>query len=300
MKKRNTTPPYYLFTGLLIGLIAGLVVSAFFLPTYVDASPLALADADRNVYRELIALAYNVDQDSGRAKSRLELLKDKNPSVELAAQSQQLFSQGSAEKMPQAKAMMQLATLLAEPLPVNTAAAPAEVTPGAAENTAEGLSSYLLTPSATLDPNSAVMTATPTVTFTPTERIQTPLATFTPRVTPTPLPALSYPFELEDQTKVCDPQLAGLLQLEVIDQAGNAVPGVRINVTWQGGEDLFYTGLHPNINAGYADFNMQPDTSYSLKVGDLSKAVENITAPTCDKDGGGTFSGGLMLHFNQP
>ncbi|MCE1252131.1 MAG: hypothetical protein LWX83_01140 [Anaerolineae bacterium] len=303
MKNKNSaTPPYYLLTGLLVGLIAGVIISTFFLPAYVDVSPQALTAADRDVYRELIALAYNAEQDIGRAQARLDLLKDKNPSVGLAAQSQQLFSMGSEEKMPQAKAMMQLATFMAQSGATAAALTPTlqTLTPAASESTLETQPEYVLTPSATLDPNSAVKTATPQATFTPTERAQTPLATFTPQVTATPLPALSYPFELEDQNKVCDPQLAGLLQLEVFDQAGNPVPGVRINVTWQGGEDLFYSGLHPNINPGYADFTMQANTNYAVKVGDLSKAVEKITAPTCDKDGGGTYLGGVMLRFNQP
>jgi len=297
VRRPNTPkPPYYLLTGVVMGLVLGLVGSLFLLPAYADASPHALPEADRNAYRELIAAAYNIDNDLGRAKSRLELLKDKSPSVGLAAQSQQLFSQGGTEKAPQAKAMMQLSTLLAPPLtpePTPTG------TPGTPEITVTAVPNYLLTPSATLDPNSAVMTATPTNTITPTENL-TPLATFTPWVTATPLPALGYPFELNDKSEVCDPQLSGLLQVEVVDQAKKPVPGVRITITWQGGEDFFYTGLHPNINLGYADFAMQNDVTYSLKVGDLSKAVDQLSAPACKGEDGKKYVGGLMLNFNQP
>ena len=298
--RTSNKPPYYLLTGFLVGLLVGLAVSLFFLPTYVDVTPQALSEDDRNSYRTWIGMAYAVDQDLGRAQARLALLKDKNPSLSLFSQSQQLLNQGGVDKAAQSKVLMQMATLLASP---QTPLAPIEATPSLepqpqATNTI--VPDFLLTPSPTLDPNGAVMTATLTATATPTEKPETPRASFTPRATATLLPALGFPFELADQTEVCDPQLSGQLQLDVMDRAKNPVPGARITVTWQGGEDFFYTGLHPNINLGYADFTMQPDVTYSLKVGDLSKAVENLSAPKCKEKNGTAYTGGLMLHFNQP
>ena len=293
--RNQRKPPYYLLTGLVIGLLIGLVLAIVFRPTYVDASPQVLNDSDKTNFRGLAALAFAADHDLGRAQARLALLKDKNLPFGVAVQAQQEFSQNGPEQ-PRVKALMLLATAFAPTLtaiqPVPTALSPNETTP----SLEPGL---LLTPSATVDPNSGVMTATPSKSPTPTERPMTPVATFTPYATATPLPALGYPFVLADQSEVCDPKLPGLLQMEVVDKAGNSVPGVRISATWQGGEDYFYTGLHPNINLGYADFTMQPDISYSIKVGDISKAIEKIAAPKCKAKDGASFLGGLMLHFGQ-
>jgi hypothetical protein len=287
------TPPYYLFTGLLVGLLTGLVLALIFHPVYVDAAPQALNDADKNAYRSLAAMAYVADHDLGRAQARLALLKDKNGPFGVAAQAQQELSQNGADTSS-GKALSLLATAFVPTL--SAAQVVATPQPGA---TVTARPDFLLTPSATLDPNAAVMTATPSLSPTPTERPLTPLATFTPRVTATPLPSLGYPFILTDKSDVCDARLPGLLQLEVNDKAENPVPGLRISVVWDGGEDLFFTGLHPNINPGYADFTMAPNTTYAVKVGDISKPVEKISAAQCKAKDGSSFLGGLMLQFGQ-
>ena len=293
-KPSRRTPPYYLFTGLLVGLLTGLVLTLIFRPVYVDAAPQALNDSDKAAFRSLAAMAYAADHDLGRAQARLALLKDKNSSFAVAAQAQQELSQNGPDSSS-ALALGSLATAFAPTL----AAVQTVSTPQPAGATATLQPDFLLTPSPTLDPNGAVMTATPSASPTPTDRPLTPLATFTPRVTATPLPSLGYPFILSDKSDVCDARLPGLLQLEVNDKAGNPVPGVRISVVWDGGEDLFYTGLHPNINPGYADFTMTAGTLYAVKVGDISKPVEKISAAKCKAVDGTSFYGGYMLQFGQ-
>ena len=294
-KPSRRTPPYYLLTGFLVGLLVGLVLTLVFRPVYVDAAPQALGEGEKTTFRSLVAMAFSADHDLGRAQARLALLKEKNSPLSVAAQAQQELSQNGPDQA-RVKALMGLATAFA---PTPPAVQPASTPQPGAGPTATVPSDYLLTPSATLDPNAAVMTATPSLSPTPTERPLTPLATFTPRVTATPLPSLGYPFILSNKSDVCDPNLPGILQLEVTDKAGSPVPGVRISVVWDGGEDLFYTGLHPNINMGYADFNMTPTTSYAVKVGDISKPVDKISAPKCKAKDGSSFLGGLLLQFGQ-
>ena len=296
-KAPRRPPPYYLLTGLLVGLLTGLALTLVFRPVYVDTAPGALSDADKSAYRSLAAMAFAVDHDLGRAQARLALLKDKNSPMAVAAQAQQELSQNGPESST-VKGLSLLATAFA---PTAAAIQPVSTPePGGSQTpTLTGQPDLMLTPSATLDPNAAVMTATASASPTPTERALTPLATFTPRVTSTPLPSLGYPFILTDKSDVCDPRLPGLLQLEVNDKAGNPVPGVRISVAWDGGEDQFFTGLHPNINPGYADFSMTPAALYAVKVGDISKPVEKIGTSKCKGTDGTPFPGGLMLQFGQ-
>ena len=295
-KPERRSPPYYLLTGFLVGLLAGLILTLIFRPVYVDAAPQALAEDEKSTFRALAAMAYVADHDLGRAQARLALLKEKSAPLSVAAQAQQQLSQNGPDQSA-VKALMQLATAFAPTLAAATQPVSTPQPAGGFTSTVQ--SADLLTPSATLDLNAAVMTATPSLSPTPTERPLTPLATFTPRGTPTPLPSLGYPFKLSSKSDVCDPTLPGLLQLDVNDKAGSPVPGVPISVVWDGGEDLFYTGLHPNINLGYADFTMKAGTIYTVKVGDISKPVEKISAPKCKAKDGSSFLGGLLLQLGQ-
>lgn len=111
----------------------------------------------------------------------------------------------------------------------------------------------------------------------------TPLPTFTPRPTATPIRVLEAPFVLKEQREICDASIpAGVMQVYVTGSDGEPLPGVRILVTWQNGEDSFYTGLAPEIGMGFADFRMTPGIEYSLKVGDASEPVSGLsTDETC-------------------
>ena len=43
------------------------------------------------------------------------------------------------------------------------------------------------------------------------------------------------------------------------------MPGVEITVTWPGGKDKLFTGFKPDIDPGYADFEMKPDETYQIE-----------------------------------
>src|SRR5690348_319460 len=88
---------WYLLTGLILGLALGLAYSWIFSPVkYVDTAPYSLRDDFKDQYRNLIASAYLTDGDLGRAKARLALLKDDDPSRVLAAQAQRVVAGGGA------------------------------------------------------------------------------------------------------------------------------------------------------------------------------------------------------------
>jgi hypothetical protein len=114
-----------------------------------------------------------------------------------------------------------------------------------------------------------------------------------PSVSPAPV------FVLLDQQSVCDAtQPAGLLQIVVQDSKGEPVPGVQVTIAWDGGLDTFYTGLKPELGAGYADFQMTPGMVYSLRTGN-SATINNLSAPECSGSDGNPYPGGWYLLFGQ-
>jgi hypothetical protein len=100
---------------------------------------------------------------------------------------------------------------------------------------------------------------------------------------------------------VCDPSLPqGLLQIEVVNSAGNPVSGMRITISWPGGEDSFFTGLVPGISPGYADFQMTPGVLYTARVGEGGQPAENLQTINCTAPNGDPYPGGWWLIFAQP
>lgn len=269
---------WYLLTGLLLGLAAGLLVSLVLSPvSYVDSEPSALAQNLRNDYRQMVALAYQANGNIPRARDRLALLRDGDQDRVLAAQAQRMLSEGGSPDDARALAML-AAALGGFEAPV------AQVTPqsgqGSATEQAPQATGEVSPVEATRLANAAVQTPTQP---RPTN---TPRPTFTPRPTATPPRVLDAPFALTNQVQVCDGSLpAGRLAVLVTGRDGAPLAGVPILVTWGEGESsTFYTGLAPEISPGYADFQMQAGVSYTLKVGEASEAVGGLSVPSC---GGG-------------
>jgi hypothetical protein len=86
---------WYLLTGLVFGLIIGLIISLVIAPAKFNYSaPPSLTDEYKSIYRSLIALTYDDNNDLGRAKARLNLLQDINPGAVFSAQAQKLLASG--------------------------------------------------------------------------------------------------------------------------------------------------------------------------------------------------------------
>jgi hypothetical protein len=270
---------WYLLTGVLIGLVAGLVISLLLSPVrYNESEPSALAESAKSLYRQMVAQAYQANGNIPRAQGRLSLLGDGDPNRALAAQAQRILGEGGSPD--EARALAALAAVLngvaaPESASVNPTPPADGGTPQAAGETPIATSTI---PVGGIEP--AVQTATP-------ERpTATPLPTFTPRPTATPPRVLDAPFTLTNKVQVCDSSLPpGRLAVIVTGRDDTPLPGVPVQVTWgEGQSSTFYTGLAPEISSGYADFQMQPGTEYTLKVGEASEAVSGLSIPTC---GGG-------------
>ncbi|KPL70897.1 hypothetical protein ADN00_17840 [Ornatilinea apprima] len=264
--------PWYLFTGLVMGLAMGLVYAWLLEPAqFTDASPRALEPTEQAVYRSMIALGYQANKDFGRAAARLALLGDENPALALRNQAEMQLSAGGQAQDAQALVDLSMAlqsmpatqTAQAATLAVSTPTPPAAFTPG--------------TPEAAGTEGAQAETRAPA----------TPQATFTPRPTAASSGWEDAPYVLLEQEALCDDDGAPRIEIEVRDAQGQPRGGVPVNITWASGSNTFYTGLHPQISSGYADFEMAENEVYSLRVGRAGEAVNDLKSEVCESGGAG-------------
>jgi hypothetical protein len=291
--------PWYLLTGLILGIALGLVYAWLVSPvSYEDTPPIALRADYKDQYRTLIALAYASNGDLGRAKARLNLLGPEDPGPLVANQALRAAAEGRPPSEVQALAL--LAEVLGSPVEI---VAP---TPS---------------PSPTAVP-SATPSPSPTLAFTPTPLEPTPeaaatesaapgtepignpppqAAAFTPRPALTPTETPGAPFVLREREEICDPALPDpLIQVFVFDASELPVPGAAVNISWPGGQERFFTGLKPEVGPGYADYQMDPETTYTLRLGDGGQTISDLQAQVCSNPGGARYFGSLRLTFVQP
>lgn len=310
---------WYLLTALIIGIVLGLLYSWAISPAeYIDTPPFSLQAGYKDRYRAVIAVAYDTTGDLQRSLARLNLLRDEDPAVVLVAQAQRYLAEG--DRVRDAQALANLASALGQaPTPLPTR--PENTSTPVHTNTAT--LAPILTDSPTAEP-SPTQTASPfpeisfTPTITPTKESatgptrtptisRTPRPTLPPSETPTQTPSLTPtatlapPFVLDNQVLVCNPAIGEpQLQVFVSNAAGVGIPGVEIIVTWNSGEDHFFTGLKTDIDIGYADFNMTPGVTYTLQVARGGQLISNLAAPECADEGKGPYWGSWRLVFSHP
>jgi hypothetical protein len=100
---------------------------------------------------------------------------------------------------------------------------------------------------------------------------------------------------------VCDQELdAPLIQVEALDRNRQPVPGILVIITWDEGEERFYTGLKPEKGLGYADFSPSPNVSYIVRLEESGEPISDVNAVECMKSNGEKFWGAWYLSFIQP
>lgn len=286
-------PPYYLITGFILGLAIGLILTLVILPVqYSNVPPETLNQTDKDRYRLMIAMAYQSNQDLGRATARLGLLRDDDIAGQLIQQSRRSQSRSDAQ------ILLNLAQAIQNPnlQPVNNQEVETPtitVTPPSPETP---------TPTYTIPSTSSPtgeITETLAISQTPESTQARPTATVTPSVTS--VASMNLAFQLIENQTLCNPTYnVPLIQVEVFDSDSEPLPNARIIVTWSNGQNSFYTGYYPDISIGYADFQMEPETTYNVKIGDIGELVTNLTAPTCEDGEGNTFWGSIYLQFEAP
>ncbi len=265
--RRSTLAP------MLLAMAAGVAGGLFY--TWVldpageyNATPDSLAVAEKLVYLGLIGDLYAYEGDLGRAQARLEELGVQADGRLLAGFVEQYLDGGG-----QPEAVRNLAGL-ARDLGANGGVLLVFGVGPASE------------PSPTSSPEASPLASA------------SPLPSPTPVPTATPVPA----FRLIEQTATCaDPGRPGQIRVLVQDPAGNGLPGIEIVVSWATAQDRFFTGLRPQQGAGYADFEMVPQTGYEVTLagfrGDVARGLSSdVSAGTCPT---GTIALNWHLTFQQ-
>jgi len=119
----------YLLTGLILGLLLGLIYTWFINPTvYYDLSPARLAEQYQDTYRSSIAQVFAATGNLERAELRIGLLDDPDPVFSLGIKAQSLLAEGRTDEA-HAHALLASALMAdgAQPM-VFTQTAPSEPT----------------------------------------------------------------------------------------------------------------------------------------------------------------------------
>jgi hypothetical protein len=283
--------PWDILFTLLLGLGLGLAYSWLISPLrVVDADPVALRADFKDQYRAAIAASFAANGNLPRAEARLVLLGDTNVVEALNSQAQRMIASG---EFTQADQLAALAVAIENGGILISAPITAVTDPTEAGD-----------PTSTLPPSPAEIpfqfTETPPFIETSAPETQPVIVNPTPRPTRTPIPTVAAPFLLIAQDAVCDSTLPdGLLQIFVFNSKRRQVTGVRIIISWENGEDSFFTGLKPEIGNGYADFIMTPNISYTVRLAIGSDIASGLVAPTCQATSGESFLGGFKLTFQQ-
>lgn len=251
--------------GFVIGLVLSLVYGWVLDPHPLPIRPADLRLADKEIYLRLIAAAFFHERDEERAQARLASLEQPEVGQLLVHVTERYIIE---ERDP--RDIIAFVTL-ADALNLTTNPMVAFL----ATPTPTPTSTPTLAPTPTPRPTQTPTPATPIPTATSTRRpTQTPTPrptrTATPTITPTVGP--DSPFGVAQSVVLCDETSGGLLRIYVRDRLGVGVPGVEIMVSWAGGEDRLFTGFKPDIDPGYADFQMEPAERYQIKL--VSVAAE--------------------------
>jgi hypothetical protein len=288
--------PWYLLTGFALGVILALFYVRLVQPQRsTDRFPSDLSSEYQDRQRALIASAFMASSNLDRAKARLALLNDPDVYGVLARQAQEAFSDGSLPAEAQALGLLAVAlgqdrNSDPDSSPSGEAGETPEPSP-AVESGAQVLSlvSKELEPRIESPPQKTPLSATPSPTPAAT---RTPLPS--PTITSTSIPASL--FSLKEQEQVCDPlQPFPLIQVYARNQAGEPLAGIEMIVSWDGGEQHFFTGLKPEVSLGYADFQMASDRVYTLRPAGGGQPAQELGAVEC-KEGWGAW----QLIFEQP
>lgn len=301
--RKDERGPWYLFTGLILGVSLGLLYAWVISPVqYVDTAPASLRQDFKEQYRALVAAAYLSSGNLDRAQARLALLGDADIARSLSIQAQQALAENHPESETRALGLLAAAMLQENQPTIPTQPSLTVPPPATITNTPTPLIGSAATEMPTSPPTKETSPTVNPPGVTETSRsTSTPNPTITPLPTRTPTSTPGLDFILATQELICEyGRTQPMILVDVRDASDNPVPGKEIMVTWENHEDHFFTGLKPELGLGYADFVMQPAMVYSLRLAEGGQTVSGLTPMECEAQNDSRFLGSWLLVFIQP
>lgn len=272
-RPRHLVSWWGLFIGCAIGIAVGLWLAwVQFKVVETDTFPHQLRPGDKAHYVVAIMLAYAQDSDLGLAVERLAALElGADPLQEVANIACDLSRSGYVSTSAGLRAVRAMRTFYR----------------------LQGRSGCADDVIADITPTQVIMIDVPTPTPTlPPPPSKTPTgdsATPTPSgivIVPTTPPQREYEGSIFNT--FCSTELSGIIEVYVRD-FGNTegVPGEQVRVQWEGGSSTFVSGLKPERDPGYGDFQMEVGGSYIIAMPGRSDPVASpIVADRCSTDNG--------------
>lgn len=271
---------YVSWAGLIVGLVIGIAGGIFYAwnvdPVVEgDTAPWQLDNQDKAEYVVAIVLQWSYDGDLGKAISRLQdlRLEGTDPIQQVADVACDLARTGYVDSTSGLRAIRTMIQFYE--LQGRTGCAGALIPNPSAQ------------PEITIIPPTATPTLPPPPTKTSTpEPVESSRASPTPPVIIVPTTSPQGDFRIARVETFCDAELSGIIEVRVRDFNGNPLPGMKIRVRWDTGEDNFVTGLKPERGQDYADFKMEPGKGYTVEMPGRSNPSQSLNATSCNTDTG--------------
>ena len=252
-------------TAILVGFGVGLAFALMLAwdimtPANIVGSPASLHAQDKERYIVLVSMSYALNSDLEAAQRRLSPLNDRD----IQETVRRLAERYTNELRPEAQrsSLAKLAIALgADSVTLRVYVNMATPTPlPVADSTAQRATVPAISPQAS-----------------------------TPARAPYPS---QLDYRLFERIRLTCQQETGLkphIAIFVQDAAGKGLPGVRVRIQWNDGEDTFFTGLK-STDPGYAEYEVQAGKSYSVSVMDgTSQTALGLNADAlesnCPSDG---------------
>ena len=265
-----------LLLGLAIGLALALTYTWVLNPIVeFDTRPSQLSAEARRDYLVAISMAYRGDSDLRRAVDRLvELRMPGDPFQALADEACAMFQQGVNTNTTR-NAIEAMITLYK---------------PQGRTGCADA-SDLFVVEQATPTPFPTAIPVTPTLVppATKTPTLSAPVVLTPPTLPPTRVPTevpQTSDYIIANIQTYCSVELAGLIEVYVQVPGEGDQPGMQVRVAWDGGEDIFYTGLKPERGEGYADFQMEANRNYTVELPQRSRRSNPLAASQCTTESG--------------
>jgi hypothetical protein len=279
--------------GLALGLAGGLYYAWNIDPVqYYDNVPDQMAPRYRSRWIRMVAFAYGHTGNLRRAEVQLRHLSDKEIRQELV----EALDAAVEDGLP-TTALTRMATLAKQY---------GAKSPAISIYTESGDPLVAATPETPVVPTATPMPPTPSSTSTPIPPLPTPSPTLDPAefsIAPTATP-LAPSYVITEVVRSClpKPRIAISLtqQISVTDRDTSrleivGMPNVEIWLLWSEGADRAITGLHPRQGLGYADFLIEPMTTYNLYIESPTGApLTALNVDPCETQDEPTWSSWLL------